>query len=122
MHAILIEMSSLSTKMQFFVSKCEAPRFLCSSGRCLAQDAVCDGYADCPKREDEANCARKKTTTGQIVWGAKDDEEMDTFCKAYTFACANKQDCVPSRWVCDGERDCDDGSDEVNTFGHVNDI
>ncbi|PAV80072.1 hypothetical protein WR25_25893 [Diploscapter pachys] len=99
--------------------KCESPRFLCSSGQCLTQDAVCDGYADCPEKEDELNCTRRKTTTGRTVKDAEDDEEMDIVCKADTVACANKYTCIPSRWICDEEQDCEDGSDEANCKGEV---
>lgn len=33
-------------------------------------------------------------------------------CSESEFQCLNQQHCVPSRWKCDGENDCNDGSDE----------
>jgi hypothetical protein len=36
-------------------------------------------------------------------------------CSAGEFVCNNTA-CVPMRWVCDGDQDCDDGSDEEAEF------
>ncbi|ODM98846.1 Sortilin-related receptor [Orchesella cincta] len=33
-------------------------------------------------------------------------------CSDSEFQCLNPQHCIPSRWKCDGENDCLDGSDE----------
>lgn len=43
-------------------------------------------------------------------------EQMDcvTECKEDQFRCRNKAYCIPIRWLCDGIRDCVDGSDEEN--------
>jgi len=38
---------------------------------------------------------------------------LGTFrCEQKELKCNSSQFCVPMAWVCDGENDCDDGSDE----------
>ena len=34
-------------------------------------------------------------------------------CPPDTFHCKG-QSCIPRKWVCDGEADCDDGKDELH--------
>ena len=37
--------------------------------------------------------------------------ETTTSCSETEFACSSGR-CIPARWQCDREQDCDDGSDE----------
>ncbi|GAB0094384.1 Putative vitellogenin receptor [Sergentomyia squamirostris] len=59
---------------------------------CLNLTSKCDGFADCPRGEDEFDCSQ---------------------CNAHEFECLNKR-CIRKEWRCDKENDCGDGSDEVN--------
>jgi len=35
-------------------------------------------------------------------------------CRDDWFKCANSGRCIPARWICDGDNDCSDMSDERN--------
>nr|CAD7434757.1 unnamed protein product [Timema monikensis] len=63
-----------------------------SSDRCISVSKRCDGYTDCFYGEDELDCPPK-------------------ICPANQYFCSNKK-CIPSVWVCDGDNDCGDASDE----------
>lgn len=38
-------------------------------------------------------------------------------CAPDMFSCLDSYACVPQHWLCDGERDCPNGSDELATAG-----
>lgn len=38
-------------------------------------------------------------------------------CSAEEFHCVTDGTCIPERWSCDGDKDCEDGSDEKDCEG-----
>ncbi|GLH07804.1 Vitellogenin receptor, partial [Gryllus bimaculatus] len=77
---------------------CQNTQFKCegnatSPGFCIALSMKCDFDPDCPDGSDELNCPPKT-------------------CPPNQFLCNSKK-CVPSVWVCDGDDDCGDKSDET---------
>ena len=71
------------------VDTCEAaaPKFQCADGYEIPASWKCNAYDDCSGGEDEVGC----TSTGGFQCGG---------------------DVYPEAFVCDGEINCDDGSDE----------
>ena len=47
-----------------------------------------------------------------FVQGCKKAINSSSDCGKNSFVCANQGDCIHKEWVCDGDRDCTDGSDE----------
>lgn len=72
----------------------EPTKYQCTSDKtvCLDISARCNGTAECPRGEDEANCSG---------------------CRINEFECDNKK-CIRQEWKCDKVDDCGDKSDEKN--------
>lgn len=78
------------------------PMYQCTSNLqlCLDLSVRCNGTAECPRGEDEADC-------GEI-------------CSIYEFQCRESKECIRQEFRCDKERDCSDGSDEEHCEHHHN--
>ena len=86
---------------------------LCKNGEaCIPKKWFCDGLEECSDGSDEENCFEKMfgltfTTTARTT--ILQDSNPD--CIEDKFRCGDGS-CLPSRLVCDGLTDCNDGSDE----------
>lgn len=94
---------------------CHCPpfsHFECADGLCLLRNKVCDGFTDCKSGEDEAHCDvdpdKDRETTTAIVPTINPQH-----CTNLQVACRDNKKCLPKVWLCDGQEDCEDGSDEL---------
>ena len=79
------------------VAKCGAGQIpYCADGHCIYEADLCDGHMDCDHGEDEKNCTNKRNPCS----------EHESYCGS------NVTLCIPNVWICDGENDCGDWSDE----------
>ncbi|XP_026029959.1 low-density lipoprotein receptor-related protein 2 isoform X7 [Astatotilapia calliptera] len=92
--------------------QCENPNdFLCSNQKkCVPGMQVCDGRAQCPDGSDEKLCQSPNPT-------ATSSDELSTRstplkCRIGFKLCDDGLECVMYSHLCDGEKDCKDGSDE----------
>jgi hypothetical protein len=114
-----------------------ACRFLCSDGRCLPPEQICDGIADCPGGEDEVatycgggDCASTEFTCldGTCIGadricdgrddcaGGEDERWCGESCGLTDVSCSDWS-CIPREALCDGRSDCEQGEDERRCGG-----
>ncbi|AWP15061.1 putative low-density lipoprotein receptor-related protein 2-like [Scophthalmus maximus] len=90
---------------------CKAPSVLCpGSSLCISQNQLCDAHRDCPDGFDESDCVLQCERQASI--NALNARSAPLKCRKGFKPCRDGLNCVMYSHVCDGEKDCQDGSDE----------
>lgn len=102
--------------------------FTCNNGRCIAREYVCNGINNCYDNgtSDEQNCGKYKQPTvykhlydinvlshklmASPLWNT-----AERTCQPEHTKCQTTNICIPRSYLCDGDNDCGDNSDESPT-------
>jgi len=98
----------------------ECAKRRCVLGRCLEEERLCDRVWDCQDGEDELGCDYTKvdTLSNNETVACKTESFLveasspRCSCPSGFGKCRSKDICLPKNLFCDGNYDCDDGSDE----------
>ena len=94
--------------------------FTCPSGKCLRPDLLCDSDKNCDDGTDEIRCGKEHfKVESLIIFGifVCDDDIFYFYfpsgmnCPKDKFSCADGG-CVSWTLACNGENNCEDGTDE----------
>ncbi|XP_077945716.1 basement membrane-specific heparan sulfate proteoglycan core protein isoform X7 [Gasterosteus aculeatus] len=99
------------------IRPCTSDEHRCGDGTCILMEYLCDNRPDCRDMSDETNCEIKPeppvpTTAKTTTTAVKKPPSPPGPCRADQAKCQSGE-CIARDYICDGERDCSDGSDEL---------
>uniref|UniRef100_A0A4W6FNJ1 Heparan sulfate proteoglycan 2 n=1 Tax=Lates calcarifer TaxID=8187 RepID=A0A4W6FNJ1_LATCA len=90
------------------IRPCMPDEHRCGDGTCILMEYLCDNRPDCRDMSDEINCGEWL----HLDWPKPPRPPGPPGpCRADQATCQSGE-CIPRDYICDGERDCSDGSDE----------
>ena len=92
-------------------SQCPASTFMCDDLSCIPLGKLCNNMTDCWTGEDEADCEHMICSTGVGCTNTTCRWPQCT-CNGGYFQCEHGG-CVSADSICDGQKNCGDGSDEA---------
>lgn len=90
--------------------ECLDDEFKCKSGECIKQKYRCDFDPDCKDASDEMECEIRDCNSLKEIYNSTSSKSVPS--ESELIPCNKTTACYKIDWICDGENDCWDWSDE----------